>query len=276
MSEEIRPAKREINDRDIDFQPKKLALLKAMTYNVWNKEEYWEGRIDRVVKIIKDQSPDICCLHDVSEQCYKYVQRTLESFYIVFQVFLEEGEKVGTVLLCRKETVDLPEGTQPYYYDFTAGQGRVIGVELIHLSTGEHYHVLCTKLDDRRDNDHIRAEQYDVIHHIIGSIKQCIVMGDFNIHSDTEDIIGRLAESKLIDSWTALGCPSKVKYSSDGKRNHITQDRSQFRNARIYYCCDHLVVRSQSLVGTSKISDTLPITPSSHYGLVAIFATNII
>jgi endonuclease/exonuclease/phosphatase family metal-dependent hydrolase len=267
----VRIRKREMREPNIDIKRDPRHLIKVLTYNIWHKEEYWQERIQHVVKLVKDTSPDVCCLLEVSQNCYHYVAKTLDPFYIVFQVFIEEGDTAGMVLLCRREAVELPEGSQPYYYDYSSGEGRVIGVELVLLSNGEHIHVLCTKLDDHRDNDHIRSDQFGMVQHVIKGIKNCILVGDFNVFGDKEEIDSKIMQSKLNDSWIKMGCPNKIKYTFDGKRNHITRDRTQLRASRVYYSGSHLSIRSMGFIGTGHISPDVPISPSCHYGLTAVF-----
>lgn len=268
--------KRELNPRDseVDFTPRRKRqpdnLLKVMNYNIWDKVEYWEERVQQIVRIIKDNSPDVCCLHEVSQPCYTYIRDALKSFYLVFQAFIDEGDKVGSVLLCKLDTVSLPEGSQPYYYDFPRSNGRVIGVELVIQSNGDRVNMLCTKLDDHPDNDHIRNEQFKVVQQVLKGLRNCILAGDFNIFHDDEDIIRELTSSKLTDAWVKLGCPNRVKYTFDGKRNTITKDRSQLRASRVYYT-GHFQPKAFSLVGTSHISASLRITPSCHYGVISTF-----
>ena len=262
--------KKELYENDIDLTVKAKSLLKILSYNIWDKTDYWEERISHVVKLIRDNNPDVCCLLEVSKECYDFLVDALEHSYLLFQVFILENETTGMVLLCNKSTVDLPEGTQPYYYDFQT-DGRIVGVELEMLSTGEKFHVLSTKLDDHRDNDHIRNEQFSLVSKVIKNLKNCIVAGDFNIFKDGEDVESSILSSKLKDSWTKMGCPVRVKYTFDGKRNRITQDTTQLRATRLYYYGSHLDIKSLSLIGTSPISDQLPIAPSCHYGLLGVF-----
>lgn len=262
--------KKELYENDIDLTVKAKSLLKILSYNIWDKTDYWEERISHIVKLIRDNNPDVCCLLEVSKECYDFLVDALEHSYLLFQVFILENETTGMVLLCNKATVDLPEGTQPYYYDFQT-DGRVVGVELELMSTGEKFHVLSTKLDDHRDNDHIRNEQFSLVSKVVKNLKNCIVAGDFNIFKDGEDVESCILSSKLKDSWTKMGCPVRVKYTFDGKRNRITQDTTQLRATRLYYYGSHLDIKSLSLIGTSPISDQLPIAPSCHYGLLGVF-----
>jgi endonuclease/exonuclease/phosphatase family metal-dependent hydrolase len=270
-SKETSISKRELYESDLEYKQQPQHLIKIMSYNVWDAEEYWEERIQHVIRIVKDNAPDVCCLLEATANCYKQVLKALETLYIIFQVFIEEGDRVGTILLCRRGRVDLPAGSQPYYYDYNIGEGRVIGVDLILLSNNEKLHVLCTKLDDHKDNDHIRCDQFKVIQKVIKGLRNCIVAGDFNIFNNDEAINREIMVSKLYDSWIKLGCPLKVKYTFDGKRNAITPDRSQLRASRIYYSGSHLNIRAMSLVGIKTMSKELDLPPSCHYGIIATF-----
>jgi exonuclease III len=263
------PTRRELYDREVDFTVQPKHLIKILTYNIWDKREYWQERIEHVVHLIKDNSPDVCCLIDVNEDCYNYVQRELEKAYVVFQAFVQEGDHAGIVLLCKRDTVEIIE--LPYYYDFTSGKGQIVGVDLKLISNGEQLTVLCTKLDDHQDNDHIRSDQFAMILQAIKKIHNCIVVGDFNIFRDNEDIHNKIRASRLNDAWTKMGCPNRVKYTFDGKRNRITQDRTQMRASRIYYIGSRLQIKGLGFVGTSTISESLRITPSCHYGLLGTF-----
>lgn len=263
--------KRELEEPNIEIRTAPRHLIKILSYNVWAEESYWQERIHSVIKNIKDSTPDVACLLDVTQACFDRLMNALESTYILFQVFIEEGNECGMVILCRKETVELPAGTQPYYYDYNVGEGRIIGLELNLRSNGEVINVLCTKLDDHRDNDNIRAEQFQIAHHVIKSLKNLILVGDFNVYSDEEDIEKKISQSKLQDIWITMGCPGKVKYTFDGKKNSCTSDKSQLRATRIYYAGNHLDVKSMGITGTSVISDDVPMPPSCHYGLQACF-----
>jgi exonuclease III len=270
------PMRRELYERDVEFTVKPKHLLTVLTYNIWDKSEYWQERIEHIVSLVKDHNPDVSCLLEVSDNCYRYIQSELAKSYIIFRVDEDSaGGAVGAgiVLLCNKKTVDLPEGGQPYYYDYSSGSGRVIGVELNLLSNNELINVLCTKLDDHRDNDHVRGDQFSMIQQVIKSqkIKNYIVMGDFNIFRRGEEVQGKILASDLDDAWTKMGCPNRVKYTFDGKKNRITQDRAQLRASRIYYSGTHLHVKALSFIGTKIISDSLQITPSCHYGLLGTF-----
>lgn len=268
-----RLSKREVDNPINLVSRQEKHILKVMTYNIWEESSYWQERTNAVIQIIKSQSPDVACLLDVTKQCYDVFSRVLESTYIVFQVFTEEEKPSGIVLLCRRDTLELPDGSQPYYYDY-ATNGRIIGVELKVLSSGDYINVLCTKLDDYRDNDNVRLEQFKIANHVINKdlkIKNYILMGDFNIFSDNEPVAGAISSTRMVDAWVKMGCPPKVKYTFDGKKNKSTTDRTRLRASRIYYHGTRLNIKSMGFVGMGRISEDAPLPPSCHYGLVAWF-----
>jgi hypothetical protein len=55
-----------------------------------------------VIHIIKETNPDVVCLLDVNKLSWETLRATLESTFVMFQVFLEEGNKSGIVLCCNR------------------------------------------------------------------------------------------------------------------------------------------------------------------------------
>ena len=267
-----------INKRHIEpdaTETEQRHILKVLTYNIWDQQHYWQERLHAVIRTIKENAPDVVSLLDVNVQCLEVLNQTLSGQYIVFEVFQIEGAEKGIVLLCRRGTVKIPEGTTPYYYDYNSGEGRVIGVEIEILSTGNRVHVLATKFDDHPDNDYIREEQFGVVKRVIKPLKQCIVMGDFNVYGSREGVEKALEQSKLTDTWIKLGCPPRARYTYNGKRNTCVRDKRQLRASRVYFTdTEQLDIRSYCLLGLAPISEEVPIPPSCHYGVLAAFQSN--
>lgn len=276
-----RLCKRQISNQEKVYKLNDEPLLKAISYNVWNNSSYWQERIGAITKLIKTESPDVVCLIDVTEQAFHMISKILDKHYIIFQVFIDEKKQCGIVLLCNRDTVSIPEKSPPYYYDYPTGYGQIIGTELIHKRTGTKFHTLATKLDENPDNDHIRDNQCDVITQVVRKLENYILMGDMNIYHRSEKAEEKLslvgASSRMIDSWIKIGCPNKVRYTYDGKKNPIIKNKLQVRNARIYYRSRHhlLKVKSISLLGYENISETIKVPPSPYYGLETIFSLKI-
>ncbi len=253
-------------------------LLKVMTYNIWNNRSYWQERTCSVIKILRELQPDVACLLDVNESQYGMLKEALEKYYTVFQGFIEEGNKAGAVFFCNKATVDIVD--QPYFYDYNFAYGCVIGVEVLIKSTGNKVHVVATELDKTPDNDHIRADQVNMIQQVLKPLKHFILVGDFNIYNYREDGEKKLSQCKLIDAWSKIGCPPKIKYTYDCKKNNCFRfsdkvDRTQLRNSRIYYNDTHQIeIKGLSLIGLEHINPEIPIPPSCFYGLMATFQSH--
>lgn len=247
-----------------------IKCLRLLTHNIWNNDSYLQERLGAVIKNIKIKNPDVACLIDVSEQAYHILNNTLDKHYLLFQVFIDEGNKSGTVIFCNRHTIEIPEGSQPYYYDYPQG-GRILGCELIHKESMLNFHVLATRLDYNPDNDHIREAQCDVIHNVVRKLDNYVVLGDFNVYHRAEKA-EQFLNHIMNDVWIKMHCPSKLRYTYNGKTNPIIKNNEKIRNTRIYYRSkkDKFVPKSMSLSCIGMISDTVKLPPSPYYCLEAI------
>ena len=261
-----------VDKRHLDFtletSPVSKVSLKIITYNIGTglDESYQTERLLAVLKLVKTGDADVVCLHDVNVRQLKVLQEGLESTYLQFQVFVEEKNLSGTLLMLKYDTVDIPDGSQPYYYDFTQGEGRIIGTEITHLQSGHRFHILTTRVEDGSDNDHVREAQYQIIDQVIKPLKNFILVGDFNIYRINEAMQQRLDSSRMTDFWYSMGCPSLVKH---------TTKHGRIRSARVYTCMTskkiNLIPQAMCLLGVKNIGDTVPVPPANSYALLTIF-----
>jgi hypothetical protein len=249
----------------------KPELLRVMTQNIWDEQHYFQERIHAIIRIIKNRTPDIICLLDVSQTAYGILEKGLGNMYIMFEVFTREGDPSGTVMFCNKNTIVIPDDSQPYYYDYPQG-GRIIGAEVKHIETDYSFHVLATRLDELPDNDNIREAQCEVIYGVVKKIDNYILMGDVNFYSRCEKAEVRL-NSIMIDTWIKIQCPPELRFTYNGATNPIIRNNARIRNGRIYYRSkkDRLLPRAMSIVGLENISDEIKIPPSPYYGLEAVY-----
>lgn len=242
--------------------------LSVMTYNVWSESHYFEERMLYIINIIKDSEPDVVSLIDVNSKSMSLINKHLAKIYLIFEVFSQNEDKSGCVLLCSKKTLTLQEDTQPFYYDYPKGS-RVIGADLTHIQSGFQFSALATRLNDNPDNDHIRDAQCAVLQQVIKDIDHFIVMGDFNIYSHEENAVKRL--NNINDTWVTLNCPIKIKYTFNGFNNPMINKDMALRNSRIYYHSKTKVFSPfiMSLVGINNIQDIKEeaVKPSLYYGL---------
>ena len=226
------------------LNPITIGKLSVLTYNVSGqmKNEPQETAIIRmkmISKILLDNLPDVICLLDVSLLNYQILSKLLSNKYILFQVFIEEKDKYGEVLLCLRDTTEIPEDCQPYYYDLTIGKGRVVGTELFIKALDLTVNILLTKLQS--------SEQFVLLEQVAKPFKHVILMGDF-----TEKDI----EHDFCDAWIKMGCPSYLR---------------NYRTSRILWTKDsELMPINLALLGTSVIKK-INLPPSSHLGLMATF-----
>lgn len=262
---EYKVAKKEIELEQEIQETIKYPTISILTYNVWASTEYLHERCDTIIKIIKEKQPDLVALHEVTEITYDIFQKALEKSYLIFQVFIDERNPYGTVLMCNYATTQIFEGTQPYYYDFQ--DGRVMGVEIYHNQSEMRFNFLATKLDDHADNDHIRDQQITVIQQVMKTMKHVILAGDFCSYDIQEDFEKRIRSMKLLDTWQRVGCPQMAKFTMS-KKNPLAKGNQRW--SRIYTSAtSRWQPRNFTLVGTGKIGN-LGIPPSRHYGVMSV------
>ena len=68
-----------------------------------------------------------------------------------------------------------------------------------------------------------------------------------------------------------MGCPYKVKYSYNDKKNQNIKGRDQFRFDRVLYHSHLIKPKLLGLVGRNNVSTTVPLPPSNHFGLLVDF-----
>jgi endonuclease/exonuclease/phosphatase family metal-dependent hydrolase len=241
----------------------KSPTFSILTYNIHTSPETPENTIIRmrvIAKMIVDHMPDVVCLLDVTPLGFQTVKRLLENYYILFQVFIEENNKTGEVLLCSREKTHIVDGTQPYYYDFNVGKGRIIGTELYLKAFDRCVHILLTKLDEKQED--IRTGQYEIIKQVLLNSPEAILVGDFNLQSINEPIEGQL--NQLSDAWLKMGCPGCLRAPNKNR---------DIRSTRVYYTEEaQLVTTGMSLMGTATIKK-LDRPPSDHYGVLSSFTS---
>ena len=221
------------------------SILRAVTFNI-------DGAIAREkLNIIinyargngqQDVQPDILCLLNVKEQGFNYLSAELTN-YVSFQVFISEGDEMGTVIMCNKKTIAISTEEQPYYFDYPRGPGRIIGTGIVHLKSSLTFNVLTADVSAR--NSRVQVE---TLFKVLDGIENYILMGDL-------ECISLDLETKMKDTWTKMGCPNKVKF---------TATDSNSRLARIYYNSRVLLPKALSLIGTKN-------RVGEHYGLEGTF-----
>jgi hypothetical protein len=234
MDMDIKPTKKDPNASRLNTES---ATLKTLTYNI----EGLSGNQKVLINYVRElDPPDILCLLNVKEPGFNYLCSELTN-YVSFQVFIAEGDETGTVIMCNKKTIAIAVDDQPYYFEYPRGPGRIIGTGIVHLKTGLNFNVLTADVTERHS-----AIQIETLFKVLDGIDNYILMGDL-------ELVSLDLETRMKDTWIKMGCPSKVRLTTNDTR--LT---------RTYYNSRLLIPKAISLIGTkSRIG--------SHHGLETTF-----
>ncbi len=215
------------------MESKTKSMLRVVSYDIKGKSKI------SAQSIVADDLPDIICLVNSSVEHFEYIQDALEDRYVVFQVFVEEDDETGTIILCNKNTTSISDDETPYYFDYPAKcKGRIIGTGVVHLHSKITFNILTAELD--HENVSVRNTQLDTLSKVVKDMKDYIITGD----------LGDIEIGQTKDAWVKMGCP--VRCRSDVMRT--------------YYDSRVLIPKSMSLIGTK--------TKSNDEGLETVFLVN--
>jgi hypothetical protein len=203
-------------------------------------------KISNLITTIETQAPDILCLTSVTSAVFKSLNSTFNERYVSFQVFEGEEEEHGTVIFCNKETTEISEEEQPYYFDYPKGKGRIIGTGVVHLRSKMTFNILTADIDTL--NESIRNAQVDTLKKVLSEMKETIILGD----------VGDLQELNFRDAWVKIGCPRRLLEEN--------------RETRTFYDSRFLIPKSMSLIGTKTLRNGNTVSP--YLGLETIFQIN--
>lgn len=266
----------------ISEEYKHTPTLSVLTYNVWAADTYIAERIYRIIEIVKDKMPDIVCLQELTPASYSIIFSRLSSEYQIFQAFTASGYPEGSCLLCKNTSVHIVKNDiNPYYYDYdgcTFTSKQIIGCEIEFVKYPElpHFHILTTQLETSYAKDNLRKKQADIlIDNVTSSLHDFILTGDFQIYDKQEYAEDKLnsTAARLQDAWVSMGCPTRVKYTYNCRRNVLIKDKIMERFDRIYYYSQNKLFTpiSYSIIGKDNIHDSLKFPPSTHYGVLVTF-----
>jgi hypothetical protein len=194
----------------------KTSLLRVVSHDIKDKSKF------SAQSIVTDDPPDIICLVNSSVAQYEYIQDALEDLYIAFQIFVEEGDESGTVILCNKNTTMISDEETPYYFDYPLKcKGRIIGTGVVHLNSKITFNILTAELDH---DVSVRNTQLDTLSKVVKDMKDYIIAGD----------LGDIEVGQTKDAWVKMGCPVRCRSEA----------------MRTYYDSRVLIPKLMSLIGT--------------------------
>ena len=223
-------------------------------------------------KYIRQILADIVCLQDVSVSVYEILSDMLVPHYHMIQTFNDLKHTHGTCILCIRDKFSILE---PYYYDFkypkySRSHSKYVLACLVRHNVLGDIQVMTINLENGNENAHARSIQFSTVQNVIseqGNKNKILLLGNFNIHSNNEEINSKILNSGLKDAWIKLGCSGSTKFTFNTKTNVIAKKfapyPAQERFDRILYDFKKLnVVPSEmKLIGIGKKCY------SSHYGL---------
>jgi len=179
--------------------------------------------------------------------------------------------------LLNRNSIELLPGhdNEPYFYDYpqTKMYRKIFGCQIKIKQSGQLMHIITTHLESLPENDIERTRQFMTLEKVIANLKtkNYIVAGDFSIYTPNERVDRYINNAKIHDAWVEMGCPFKVKYTYNSKRNPNIEQNCQSRSDRILYGNSHLLTpKVIKLLGRENINDA-KIPPSSHFGTFVSF-----
>ena len=156
-------------------------------------------------------------------------------------------------------------GRRLIYADVKLNENELLRIGTVHLES--------------LDSEQERENQLNIIQNVFyTSPATYILMGDFNFNAHGRENLRHFRTlSKWIDVWAFLQGPNNPGFTFDIETNTMTRANSDaVERARI----DRIILQSQmilpqniEILGTKSIGKEgqLPIFPSDHYGLTAVF-----
>jgi len=272
-------------------------ILTFITFNVWFDQYFWKERANHLFKIIKEKSPDIVCLQEVTPVFLDYLCSQLwvkENYCISDNGNLDTVYPYGVVVLFKFKTMflesmcicPLPSTKQSrktlcctFKYKYNKNKSTIISLATAHFES----------LDINWDS---RVRQFNYIsdHLDNSNSNHMFILGDFNFgsnYTENDEIMKRCFN----DLWCQFNNTDDNGYTYIKKKNRV--DRILFKssnniNNNSSSSSDHstLMPYQISLIGGEPIPinehsrslenlsiDEL-IYPSDHYGLYGKFIIN--
>jgi mRNA deadenylase 3'-5' endonuclease subunit Ccr4 len=211
--------------------------LTVMTYNA-NRDS---KNFDEIISLIRKYRPDLCCLQEVTVDLYNQI-KSKSIIYKIFQVFIDEGNKYGTCILCLKETIEVKD---PYYYDYPNNKmgRRLVGCDVAYIGSNFRnepnesrspsnasndkpptFHILTTHLESLPENEKIREKQFNFLVEATKEIDELILACDLSLHSYHEQVNNKIMDNRFHDLWRETGMVLNEKEKEKEKVNDIKEN----------------------------------------------------
>ena len=268
-------------EKDLIQKNIKIESFNLLTYNVWFDNYNWENRLDALLKIIEEYSPDIICLQEVTQKFIDFLMKSefIKNTYFLYLVPFDIHNWYDVSILSKFSGVCK---VSPF---FSYMERKLLFLEII--AENITIKVGCVHLESL-DSEEIRKVQlinsYGILDKNIEKNYLNILAGDFNFQEkETFNI--------LSSGYTDVGFEEiKLNEGIPKEKNNFDYDISKYctmkgtkrfppwRPDRVTYKSNASFSIKYEVIGSNeiKITDTKnPInTPSDHLGLYLKFSLN--
>ncbi len=211
-------------------------MLKLMTYNIKNnyKEKTFK-RIDKIIKIIKEENPDIIGLQEVNFKVKNYLKDNLKE-YQIFGKSRYQNNKIYdeyNIVLIKKNITVLKTETYKLYpkhkHAFFSLFPRIATQVLIKYQNKE-IHIFNTHLDVLFN--YTRKKELEILNEKIKKEENIIIMGDFNMTPQNKIFQKLTSYYKNINIVTQTNIHRKHPIDYILISNNITYENTKIINSK--------------------------------------------
>lgn len=243
-------------------------FFSILTWNIWFDQRHFNDRINHIVKILKDFSPNVICLQEVIIESLNLILNdkklsSLYDFYYDTSLITIPG-KYGEITMVKKGYVC-----------------QFISVPFKNSKMGRHINALnIEELNLDVINVHLESvfrkyfkpkqEQFNFLaDNVILPNRNIIMCGDMNMdeYDDENWATNKIQECGLIDVGTKSSAACPPTYDCD---KNVNAYNYKSRLDRMLCKGTDLQVKSYKLVGTTIIPE-IGIHPSDHFGILCNF-----
>ncbi|KAF2078384.1 hypothetical protein CYY_000367 [Polysphondylium violaceum] len=271
-------------------------ILTFITFNVWFDQYFWKERANHLFKIIKEKTPDIVCLQEVTPVFLDYLTSQLwvkDNYCLSDNGNLDTVYPYGVVVLFKFKTMflesmcicPLPSTKQSrktlcctFKYKYNKNKSTMISIATAHFESL-----------DINSSSRVRQFNYISDHLDSSNSNHMFIMGDFNFGTNYIEN-DEIPKRSFNDLWCQFNNTDDNGYTYIKKKNRVdrilfkSNNNSSFSNGTNDYST--LMPYQISLIGGDPIpinehsrsleniaADEL-IYPSDHYGLYGKFIIN--
>lgn len=253
--------------------------MKCLTFNVWMEPIYVQERMQEIIRIITESTPDVVCLQEVTPEIYQIFKQQL-STYTFSKARLTQGYDVLTLVQRNYKTkflrVNLPSimGRNLEVTIFSSKDKSGCQTDWLignfHLESGffgqhplakvkyQQLNICFSIIEDQLEAKRVKNDRK----------VRCLIMGDTNFGFRDYPKVHR----KWKDAWVIDGKLAEYQFTNNGVTNTNLKHRYKNRMDRIYLRTDLLRLDDFKLVGTKTIPG-INIHPSDHYGILVNVST---